>query len=188
MARGGVRVTVDKRSVRSFSKNLNALANVVSDDMANAAVEFGEEVLADSNSRISVDTGTAASSAGIRLEGAYKGARARFGYAVSSDPTNPRTGEPASLYLTTLHEDLSVPHANGQAKFFETALIKRTETFHSKGRDRLAARLSGSTVNTSASTPIRHIDYLSPALSRVASGFTATKAKGRYLPFPARIS
>lgn len=181
----GVQVIVDKRSIRSFKRNLSALANVVSEDMVYAAIEFSEEVLADSQSRIPVDTGAAASSAGYTIESAYRGARVRAGYAVANDPTNPRTGEPVSSYLTTLHEDLSIPHSNGEAKFFEKALMQHTESFEGKGRERLAARLSGATVNTGRSTPIKHIDYMSPAMSRVSSGWTATKAKGQYLPYPA---
>lgn len=186
MARNGVYITVDRRSLRSFSKQVTALANVVSEDMANAAVEFAENVLAASNELIPVDTGTAASSAGYTIEPAYNGVRVRFGYAVSNNPTNPRTGESASTYVNTLHEDLSVPHSNGQAKFLETALYNRTELFSSYGRARLGARLAGATVDTGRSAPVKHTDYLSPALNRISAGYTATHNKGQYLPFPGR--
>ena len=41
MARNGVYITVDRRSLRSFSKQVTALANVVSEDMANAENKMG---------------------------------------------------------------------------------------------------------------------------------------------------
>lgn len=180
---GSVRIIVDKRSIQTFRNKLDMLANVVSDDMLNVAIEFGEEVLAASNALIPVDTGTAAQAAGIKQEPARTGARVRIGYAVQKDPINPRTGESASSYITTLHEDLSTPHANGQAKFFETAIAQHSYEFYGKGRMRMAGRLGGSVVNTGPSAPPRHTDYLGPALSRVPSGYTATHNHGVYMPY-----
>lgn len=184
MPGASVRAIVDRRSLRSFQNKLYAFVNASNEDALNASIEFAEEVLADSNSRIPVDTGAAASSAGYAIESAYHGARVRVGYALTSDPTNPRTGESVSAYLTTLHEDLTTPHSNGEAKFFETALMQHSESFISKGRERLAARLSGATVDGGPSRPVKHIDYKSPATSRIGAGFTASIAKGRYLPYP----
>lgn len=180
---GSVQVIVDKRSIQTFRHKLNMLANVVSEDMVNVAIEFGEEVLAASNALIPVDTGTAAQAAGIKQEPARTGVRVRVGYAVAKDPINPRTGEAASSYITTLHEDLVTPHANGQAKFFETAIAQHSYEFYSKGRMRMAGRLGGDAVNTGPSAPPKHTDYLGPALSRVSGGYTATHNGGAYLPY-----
>lgn len=180
---GSVQIIVDKRSIQTFRHKLDMLANVVSDDMVNAAIEFGEEVLAASNALIPVDTGTAAQAAGIKQEPARSGARVRVGYAVTKDPVNPRSGELASSYLTTLHEDLSTPHENGQAKFFETAIMQHSYEFYSKGRMRMAGKLGGSVVNLGPSSPPKHIDYLAPALNRVSAGYTTTHNGGAYMPY-----
>lgn len=184
MASDTASLIVDKRSIQSFTRKVDALINAVSADMQDGLEQFCEDVLYDSNSDIPVDTGTAAESAGYTIESFGEGVRSRMGYAVSSDPVNPRTGEAVSSYITALHEDLATPHANGSAKFFERALYKHSESFYSKGRERMRARLSGSTVDISVSMPHVKKDYFAPARARVSSGFTATKAKGRYLPYP----
>lgn len=184
MASDSVSLIVDKRSIQSFTKKVDALINVVDSDMQDELEQFCEDVLYDSNSEIPVDTGTAAESAGYVIESFGRGIRSRMGYAISKDPVNPRTGEAASSYITALHEDITVPHANGSAKFFERALYKHSESFYSKGRERMRARLSSNTIDTSRSLPHIKKDYLAPAQARVSSGFTATKAKGRYLPYP----
>lgn len=184
MPKDNVRLIMDQRSLRSFTRHVDALINVVPKDMLNAAIETAEEILADSNGRIPVDTGTAARSAGYKIESTSQLIHVRVGYAIVNDTVNPRTGESASSYITTLHEDLTTPHSNGEAKFFETAVINHSETFYDKGRTRLAARLPGKTVHIGLSDPVQHTDYMSPALNRVSSGFTERVAKGQYLPYP----
>lgn len=44
---------------------------------------------------------------------------ATLGYGGNGDPTNPKTGMPASSYMVAVHEDLSATHVNGKAKFLE---------------------------------------------------------------------
>lgn len=183
---GSFQVIMDKRCIRSFQNDCSFLANVVSEDMASAAVESAEEILAASNALIPVDTGTAAQIAGVMVEPAYNGARVRAGYGVNGDATNPRTGESASSYITQLHEDLSVAHSNGQAKFLETAIAQHTKEFYGKGRMRLAVRFKGGKPSTSRGSAPRHIDYMSPALSRVSAGYTQVHNHGQYLPYPGK--
>ena len=49
---------------------------------------------------------------GYRYEGVV-------GYGGNGDPVNPRTGRRASSYMVEVHEDLSVVHPTGKAKFLE---------------------------------------------------------------------
>lgn len=47
---------------------------------------------------------------------AYEGI---VGYGGNGDPINPKTGRRASSYMVKVHEDLSVFHPTGKAKFLE---------------------------------------------------------------------
>ena len=53
--------------------------------------------------------------------------RGIVGYGGNGDPINPKNGKHASQYAAEVHEDLSVPHRNGKAKFLEDPLREFAE-------------------------------------------------------------
>ena len=183
MRNDSVSISVDMSAVNEVVAACTSFGRVLSTDAQYAAIEAAEEVLAASNALIPVDTGTAAQSAGYEVTNDQDTVRVVAGYGVKSDPINPRTGQPASSYLLQLHEDLSVAHANGQAKFLEMAVLQNPLVFYNKLYERVSRRCPGEGVDTAPSSGIKHTDYMSPATSRIPAGWSATHNNGQLTPY-----
>lgn len=184
-----VTMSVDERSIRSFKRNVDALVSAVGEYAKEDIKDFCEDVLLDANKLVPIDTGTLARSAGYKVTslGKNKGYSARMGYGIFRNPTNPRTGKPASAYATIVHEDLGQAHDNGEAKFFEKALYMHVSEFYRSNKESLQSMLTGPTIKTSG--PSRQFTseeskekYLKYMRFKKA-GFTA-QHKGRILPYP----
>lgn len=118
--------------------NTEAQAHVAIDRLLTgtkgACTEACQAILAISNSKIPVDTGTLQSSGFYEVKRRtdvssylYQGI---VGYGGNGDPVNPKTGERASQYMVEVHEDLFMNHPNGgEAKFLEKAVQEYAENF-----------------------------------------------------------
>lgn len=123
-----IRFKVDARSLRSFRKNVSIAGRGVANSTKDGLIEFCEEVLLDSVQLVPIDTGALAQSNDYKITGnASKGYKAKLGYAIGKrNPVNRRTGQRASAYAGTVHEQI-IQHENGQAKFFEQALYRHED-------------------------------------------------------------
>lgn len=120
-----MRVSIDitKEQLGGFDARCNLGIMNIGRGAKNATEQACKEILAASNMQVPKDTSTLASSAfyDIRRRGDVKGYsyEATLGYGGNGDPINPKTGKPASYYMVKIHEDMSMPHRNGKAKFLE---------------------------------------------------------------------
>lgn len=184
-----VTMKVDERSIRSFKRNVDALVSAVGEYAKEDIMDFCEDVLLDANKLVPIDTGTLARSAGYKVTslGKNRGYSARMGYGIFRNPTNPRTGKPASAYATIVHEDLGQAHENGEAKFFEKALYMHVADFYRANKESLQSVLAGPTIRVagapkhfkSEESKEKFLKYM----QRQKSGFTA-QHKGKILPYP----
>ena len=115
----------DYKSLSDFNIKCQAAIRNVGRGTKKATIEACEEILNASLAQVPKDTYTLAISAFYtvaRQAGTsaktyqYEG---HIGYGGNGDPTNPKTGNRASDYMVEVHEDLSVYHRNGKAKFLE---------------------------------------------------------------------
>lgn len=115
----------DYDRLRSFNIKCQASIRNVGRGTKKATIEACEEILKASLEQVPKDTYTLAMSAFYtvaRQSGTsdrtyqYEG---HVGYGGNGDPTNPKTGRRASDYMVEVHEDLSVFHPVGKAKFLE---------------------------------------------------------------------
>lgn len=113
----------DKRSLTNFEARCEAAIRNVGNGSKKATIAACEEILGNSMAEVPKQTYTLLMSAfyevtrrsdvsGYKYEGVV-------GYGGNGDPVNPRTGRRASSYMVEVHEDLSVVHPTGKAKFLE---------------------------------------------------------------------
>lgn len=117
MARGGRAAFNIEYS--EFAKSLEVLLSRVERGTKKATRQACEEILAESLRQVPRDTNTLAKSAFYEIHGKYRNFTAIIGYGGNGDPTNPKTGRPASDYMVVVHEDLQAHHPVGKAKFLE---------------------------------------------------------------------
>lgn len=115
----------DYKSLNAFNIKCQAAIRNVSRGTKKATIEACEEILNASLEQVPKDTYTLAMSAFYTIarqagtsDSTYQ-YEGHVGYGGNGDPTNPKTGNRASDYMVAVHEDLSVYHRNGKAKFLE---------------------------------------------------------------------
>lgn len=115
----------DQRSLDHFVGQCEAAIRNLGTGTKKATIAACEEILEMSKEQVPKDTSTLLASAfyeiGRRADTsantwAYEGI---VGYGGNGDPVNPKTGRRASSYMVKVHEDLSVFHPTGKAKFLE---------------------------------------------------------------------
>lgn len=182
-----IRFIVDARTLRSFKKKVEIAGRGVVGSTKDGLIDFCEEVLLDATQLVPIDTGALAQSADYQIKGSVKkGFTAKMGYGTGKrNPVNRRTGQRASSYAGTVHEQIR-PHENGQAKFFEQALYmheNELETFTGK---RISKYLSAAVVTEfSGEEDEGKGDSERQAIiaSRSSQSFTE-QVDGKLLPFP----
>ena len=118
--RGTFEFSFDNDSLRGFEAQCNAAISKLGNGSRKALVAACEEILGESMAQVPQDTSTLLLSAFWEVNGHWKsGWDAVIGYGGNGDPINPQTGKPASSYMVAVHEDLSVHHPIGKAKFLE---------------------------------------------------------------------
>lgn len=122
---------IRKTDVVNFAANCNAMINRVGNGSRKALVEACRVISERSLAEVPRETDTLANSQFWEVTGSYKTLfEATIGYGGNGDPINPRTGKPASAYMLKVHEDLSVYHFIGKAKFLEDPVREYTLERH----------------------------------------------------------
>lgn len=115
----------DQKSLNNFEAQCEAAIRNLGKGTKKATTAACEEILGNSMSEVPKDTYTLLMSAFYEVSRrtgtsastyAYE---AIIGYGGNGDPVNPKTGRRASSYMVEVHEDLSVYHPTGKAKFLE---------------------------------------------------------------------
>lgn len=115
----------NKKSLDDFEASCEVALRNVGRGTKKATIAACEEILGYSMAEVPKDTYTLLMSAFYNVSRrsdtsvktwAYE---AVVGYGGNGDPINPRTGKRASSYMVAVHEDLSVVHTTGKAKFLE---------------------------------------------------------------------
>ena len=129
-----VQFEFDYKSLSAFNVKCEAAIRNVGKGTKKATIEACKEILEASLEQVPKDTRTLAMSAFFtiaRQAGTsdktyqYEG---HVGYGGNGDPTNPKNGNRASSYMVSVHEDLTVAHKNGKAKFLEDPVREYGET------------------------------------------------------------
>ena len=182
-----IRFKVDARSLRSFRKNVSIAGRGVANSTKDGLIEFCEEVLLDSVQLVPIDTGALAQSNDYKITGnANNGYKAKLGYAIGKrNPVNRRTGQRASAYAGTVHEQI-IQHENGQAKFFEQALYRHEDELETYTGQSIKKYLSSAVVGEFDS---EHDENEGESkrqaiiAGRTQQGFTE-QVGGKLLPYP----
>lgn len=115
----------DRKSISSFNAACEVAIRNLGRGTKKATIAACEEILANSKEQVPKDTLTLLNSAFYEVRRRTDTAATTYvyegtvGYGGNGDPINPRTGKRASTYMVEVHEDLSVVHRNGKAKFLE---------------------------------------------------------------------
>lgn len=126
---GGVSIMRISMSVTNteFKKECQAAIEGVRKGTKAAAEEACKDILKESLNEVPRDTQTLATSAFYDIQEAYNGFVGIVGYGGNDDPTNPKSGVPASDYMIRVHEDLEAYHPIGKAKFLEDPVNRYEE-------------------------------------------------------------
>lgn len=115
-----VTMNMDARQLSAFDNKCEAVITKVGNGSRKALVEALNIISESSLNQVPRDTETLAHSHFWEVNGDYKnGWEGTIGYGGNGNPINPKTGQPASAYATTVHEDLNATHPIGKAKFLE---------------------------------------------------------------------
>ena len=115
----------DQKSLNNFEAQCEAAVRNLGSGTKKATTVACQEILGNSMAEVPKDTYTLLMSAFYEVSRrtdtfastyAYE---AIVGYGGNGDPVNPKTGRRASSYMVEVHEDLSVYHPTGKAKFLE---------------------------------------------------------------------
>lgn len=118
--RSTLNFSFEKKSLKDFEAQCNIAISKLGNGSRKALIEACEEILDESMMQVPVDTSTLMDSAYWEVKGHWRtGWNATIGYGGNGDPINPKTGRPASSYAVAVHEDLSVVHPIGKAKYLE---------------------------------------------------------------------
>lgn len=124
-----MRATIDfqlpKSELQKFDATCQIAIRNVFSGTKKATTAAAQEILGESMAQVPKETYTLLMSAYYEVSRRSDTAlstwayEAIIGYGGNGDPTNPKTGRPASSYMLAVHEDLSAIHVNGKAKFLE---------------------------------------------------------------------
>lgn len=102
-------------SIARFQRSRSRIAT----NVENAILRIGEDILAESNTLVPVDTATLRNSGTVRLDKERSSGMVSVSVNYGVDVPIPRD------YAMAVHERLDVQHRNGQAKFLETAFVNQ---------------------------------------------------------------
>lgn len=129
-----------KLDVSSIDKVLNTTVMKLDTSTKDATVEVCRRIYEESLKLVPRDTNTLASSAYYTVLGNIRtGFVGYVGYGGNGNKYNPKSRQRASQYMVQVHEDLSVQHKNGQAKFLEIP----TRRFQGKAASEIAGIIGG---------------------------------------------
>lgn len=111
-----VKVTVEVRGHTELQAKLKRAPERLGWGLKKAALEDIEQVMAQSQEQVPIETGALKGSAYISQDS--KG-NITFGYGGKNVQTNPITGQLTTEYMAAVHERLDLVHPVGRAKFLE---------------------------------------------------------------------
>jgi hypothetical protein len=125
---GAVQCTFSDAQVRALERALTERLNAAKRVAGLTLEEEAKVIMENSWRQIPVWTGAAMSTGFVRSSVDANGdAVVSVGYEGDTE-VNPVTGRPVSDYLLRPHEDLSIHHINGEAKFLEDPLLEYVQT------------------------------------------------------------
>lgn len=123
--KGRLSISFNKSDTENFEKYCEAAIRNVGRGTKSATEKMCQDILKESQRQVPKDTNT------LRDSGYYKVSRRTdtaasswlyegiIGYGGNGDPSNPKSKSVASDYMVKIHEDFSLTHTNGKAKFLE---------------------------------------------------------------------
>lgn len=126
---------------RNYLRKLDAESKQAAKEaMKESLKELSEEILR----QVPRDTNTLVNSYSFKIVDEGDQVTAKFGFALTKDPVNPKTGLRASQYMLAVHEDLSARHPNGgKAKFLEDPIRDFQAEFYRKATVSIVQKLKG---------------------------------------------
>lgn len=113
-------INISRRALKDFDDSCEITLTKIGRNTRKASEAACRVISEESLRQVPRDTGTLASSQFWNVTGNYRiGWTATIGYGGNGNPVNPKTGKPASSYMSVVHEDLDAYHPNGKAKFLE---------------------------------------------------------------------
>lgn len=118
----------DANQLRIAMSDINGIIQNVHNGVKWATELSCKIIFDESQFQVPKDTGTLAASGFYQIDRRTELARSSYryrgiiGYGGNGDPANPETGLCASAYARIVHEDLTLTHKNGKAKFLEDPL------------------------------------------------------------------
>lgn len=118
-----MRVTFDfnvrGHDIEALKDSLDGILTKVGNGSRKALIQCLEDIQDESLRQVPIDTATLANSSYYAVDGDYKtGWTGRIGYG-EPNYRNPNSGLPVKAYMMRVHEDLTIPHKIGKAKFLE---------------------------------------------------------------------
>lgn len=98
--------------------NLRGAMRATGKSAFSVVYDAANDIMEESRKQVPVDTGTLLDSSYVDIKSTSRETVAQIGYG-RNDVPNPKSGELAMDYMIQVHEDLSVVHKNGKAKFLE---------------------------------------------------------------------
>lgn len=126
--KGTINISFDQKSMNQFHAACEAAIRNVGRGTKKATIAACQEILGNSMAEVPKDTNTLLMSAFYDVSRRTDVSASSYvyeailGYGGNGDPVNPKTGQRASSYMVKVHEDLTVEHPTGKAKFLEDPL------------------------------------------------------------------
>ena len=126
--KGTISISFDQNSMKQFNAQCEAAIRNIGRGTKKATIAACQEILGNSMAQVPKDTNTLLMSAFYDVSRRTDTAASSYvyeaivGYGGNGDPVNPKTGRRASSYMVKVHEDLTVEHPTGKAKFLEDPL------------------------------------------------------------------
>lgn len=139
MARAG-RMSLDIQ-FNDVLKNLEASISRVQRGTKKATIAACEEIKTLSLAQVPRSTNNLADAFDYQIHGSYANFTAELGYGITKDPVNSRTGQRASQYMVKEHEDLTLHHEQGKAKFLEDPIKEYQSKLLGKAAQEIQAEL-----------------------------------------------
>lgn len=124
-----VNIKFNKGSLSDFDAALNTILKNTNTASIRAIEEDCIEILNLSLAEVPRETDTLAASGYYNVKVKGTEINGEVGYGGNGDPINPLTGQSASYYMVAVHEDLSVRHIIGKAKYLEDPVRAYTQGF-----------------------------------------------------------
>ena len=108
-------LNINIQGFEDFNNNLSNIIKDISDATMDQLHSVAVEIMNNSQDEVPIDT-KALIKSGFIVE---EGDSIILGYGGPNTKINPKTGIPTEEYALRVHEDLSMYHQNGKAKFLE---------------------------------------------------------------------